>query len=406
MISVLRLKKLSRPGRYAVGNGAYLQIARGGSRSWLFRYRFDGKPHQMGLGSIKTWTLAEVRERARKLRQLLDDGIDPLARKADQLSKARLEVARTVTFQHCAVNYIDAYAPTWKNKSHRKQWAATLVTYAFPIFGDLSVDAVDTGLVLKALEPIWSAKPETASRVRNRVELVLDWAKARGYRGGENPARWRGHLDKLLPSHRKVARAEGRNLVRHLPALPYAKIGDFMAMLRNQEGIEARALEFTILTAARTNETRFARWDEIDDGSKTWTLPPSRMKGGREHRVPLPARAIEILESLPRQGEYIFPGFQPGKPLNHQAMLDRLKRMRSDVTVHGFRSTFKDWASEQTAYPSELSEMALAHAIGDRTEAAYRRGDLIEKRRRLMDDWAEYCAKTSWQDNVMPIRAP
>jgi len=265
----------------------------------------------------------------------------------------------------------------------------TLATYVYPTYGDLPVAAIDTGLVLKALEPIWTTKPETAGRVRGRMEAVLDWAKARGYRDGENPARWRGHLDKLLPNRRKV------RSVRNHPAMPYSDLPVFMAELRSRQSVSARALEFAILTAARTGEVIGAKLSEVDLDNAVWTVPADRMKAGREHRVPLPPRAVEIVRERPRDGDYVFPGGRAGKPLSNMALLELMRGMRPEFVPHGFRSTFRDWAAERTTHPSEVVEQALAHAIESKVEAAYRRGDLFEKRRRLMSDWASYCLAPS-----------
>jgi integrase len=401
-LTSVALAKLINPGRYAVGDGAYLQIAKGGTRAWVFRYQRDGKARHMGLGPYSLVTLAEAREKARAARKALLDGLDPLETKAARRAQARLETAKGMTFQQCAERMIASHEAAWKNPKHRQQWRNTLATYAYPALGDLPIAAVDTGLVLKALEPIWATKPETAGRVRGRIEAVLDWAKARGYREGENPARWRGHLDKLLPNRRKVRR------VKNHPAMPYADLPVFMAELRNRTSVSARALEFTILTASRTGETIGARWLEIDLKTRTWTVPAARMKAGKEHRVPLSDPAVELLETLPREGEYVFMGGRAGKPLSNMAMLELLRGMKSGscYVPHGFRSTFRDWAAESTGYPSEVVEAALAHAIQSKVEAAYRRGDLFEKRRRLMADWASFCASQGAnRNNVRPIRA-
>ena len=285
-----------------------------------------------------------------------------------------LKAVARVTFRQCAERYVAAHEPAWKNSKHKAQWRATLGTYCYPVFGDVAVGAIDVGLVTKALEPIWTTKPETAGRVRGRMEAILDWATVRGYRTGDNPARWKGHLDKLLPARGKVRR------VKHHAALPYPEVPAFVPLLREREGLSARALEFVILTAARTSEAIGARWSEIDLANKVWTIPRDRMKGGREHRVPLSDRAIEIIASLPREAEYVFPGARAGKPLSNMALLTTLRRMgRGDLTAHGFRSTFRDWAAETTGFPSDVVEMALAHAVSSKVEAAYRRGDLFEK---------------------------
>lgn len=321
---------------------------------------------------------------------------------------ARLDEAKAVTFKQCARSYIKAHRAGWRNAKHAAQWEATLDTYAEPIIGSLPVHAIDTALVMKVLEQevkagpnepcasLWTVKPETASRLRGRIESILDWARVRGYREGENPARWRGHLDKLLPARSKV------RTVRHHPALPHCELPEFISALRVQEGVAARALEFTILTAARTGEAIGARWSEIDRRNKVWTVPSSRMKSGKEHRVPLSARALAMLDEMAPlaaldgsqdAGEpFVFPGGRSGRPLSNMAFLMLLRRMkRSGLTAHGFRSSFRDWAAERTNYPREAIELALAHKIGDKVEAAYRRGDLFEKRRRLMAEWDRYC---------------
>ena len=292
-----------------------------------------------------------------------------------------------------------AHEPGWRNAKHRAQWRSTLETYAFPALGELRVAAIDTALVMKTLEPIWQVKPETAGRLRGRIEAVLDWAAARNYRTGDNPARWRGHLDKLLPARRRLAR------VKHHAALPSRDLPLFMVELRGQAGVSVRALEFAILTAARTGEVIGATWGEIDMSGKIWTVPAERMKGGRTHRVPLCERVLEFLGALPRAGDYVFGGTRDHKPLSQMALLMALRRMgRAELTVHGFRSTFRDWAAESTSFPREVAEAALAHAIPDKVEAAYRRGDLFERRRQLMEAWSRYCASAPGAGAVVPIR--
>jgi integrase len=321
---------------------------------------------------------------------VLAAGLDPIAVRNDKRAASAVAAAKAMTFAYCATAYINAHEAGWRNPKHRQQWKNTLATYVSPVLGKLAVSAVDTGLVLKVLEPIWTRKPETASRVRGRMEAVLDWAKARGYRTGENPARWRGHLDHLLPAKAKVRKVE------HHAALPYARIGTFLAALRKQDCISARALEILILAATRTGETLGATWNEVDMGAKLWTLPSGRMKAGKEHRVPLSDAALSVLRQMHaiRHSDYVFPGARDGRPLSETSLLMLLRRMgRGDITAHGFRSTFRDWAAERTNFPREVAEMALAHAIPDAVEAAYRRGDLFEKRRKLMDAWAAYCAK-------------
>jgi integrase len=309
-----------------------------------------------------------------------------------------LAAVKDKTFRECAEAYIAAHETTWRHPKHHHQWNASLKQYVYPLIGDLSVAAIDVGLVLQVLEPIWKRRTETASRVRGRIEAILDWARVHKLREGENPARWRGHLKHLLPEKSKL-----RKVIHH-PALPYTEINGFMTHLRQQDGIVARALEFTILTAARKSEVTGARWSEID--GNVWTIPGERMKGGRKHRVPLCDRAVAILKSLPHESDFVFIGAQNGRPIGDAVMPDLMERMgRDDITVHGFRSTFKDWASETTAYPNHVVEQALAHAIGNGVEAAYRRGDLFEKRRQLMESWAQYCSGPHVEADVVPLRA-
>jgi integrase len=389
-----------KPGRYHVGNGAYLQVAKGGSKAWIFKYRFNGKLRYMGLGAFKTWGLAGVRARALELRQDISKGIDPIAARKTERQKAQVAEAAGITFKECAERYIAGHKKKWTNALHRKQWPQTLEKFVYPTIGKLPVADIDTTLVLKVLDPIWSEKPETASRVRGRIELVLGWAKVRGYRQGDNPAAWKGHLREALPSRTDVAAIE------HHPALPFTEIGEFMVALRKIDGVAARALEFTILTASRSGETLLCSRSEIDLESRTWTVPSERMKAGKEHRVPLCDRAIEIVKDLPTEDAYLFPGTRKGKPLNGKAMRDVLKRLRADVTVHGFRSTFSDWASEVSDYPDEMAELALAHAVGTKVERAYRRGSRLQKRHEMMAGWAAYCAAESVKrDVVIPLPA-
>lgn len=386
------------PGYYSDGGNLYLRITKSLNKNWAFYYKKDGKRTEMGLGSFGTVSLEQAREKAAELRRQIANGIDPLGERQQQENERKAQRAKMMTFSQCAGAYINAHKAGWKNPKHHQQWLNTLTQYAFPVFGDLDVKAVDTGLITKCLEPIWLTKNETAGRVRGRIESILDWAAVHGYREGENPARWRGHLDKLLAKPSKIQKTE------HHSALPYAEIGGFIAQLRQQDGIAAKCLEFTILTAARTGETIGATWDEIDLNAKVWTIPAVRMKAGREHRVPLSGHALTILNEMAaiRINNYVFPGTKKG--LSNMAMLAVLKRMdRAEITVHGFRSTFRDWAAESTAYPGEVVEMALAHTIKNQTEAAYRRGDLLEKRSRLMEEWARYCKTLRSSADVVPI---
>lgn len=400
-LSARTVETIKKPGLHADGAGLYLHVSKSGARSWIFRWKRDGRLRDMGLGPLNTISLAEARDKALACRKLKYDGRDPIEERQAQRQAAKLETAKAMTFKDCAKAYIAAQRAGWKNPKHAAQWPATLETYVYPILGGLPVQAVDVGLVMKAVEPIWTSKPETASRVRGRIESVLDWAAARGYRQGENPARWRGHLENLLPKKSKVRRVE------HHAALPYAELAGFMVELREQEGVGARALEFAILTAARTGEVIGATWAEIDLEGRLWTISAERMKAGREHRVPLSEPAVAILRTMAgvRTGKYVFPGGRADRPLSNMSMLMLLRRMRRDeLTVHGFRSAFSDWCAEQTTFPSEVREMALAHVVGDKVEAAYRRGDLFEKRRNLAEAWANFCAGTG-TDNVVALRA-
>lgn len=400
-LSPAQVAKINKTGRYGDGGGLWLQVSKWGTKAWIFRYMIDGKARQMGLGSVDTFTLKEARERARKTRQLVADGIDPVAAKQADKAARLAEKGKEMTFMDAAEKYITAHRAGWKNAKHSEQWRNTLETYAAPVIGKLNVADIETAHIMKVLEPIWTEKPETASRVRGRIEKVLAWATARGLREGDNPARWRNHLDHMLAPRAKVQK------VRHHPAMPYADLPAFMERLRDVDFISARALEFTILTAARTGETIGAKWDEIDIENKVWTVPGDRMKSGREHRVPLSDRALEILNLLPREGDFVFPGARKGRPLSNMAMLELLRGMEGTegLTVHGFRSSFRDWAAERTNYPRELAEAALAHVLKDKTEAAYQRGDMLDKRCRLMRDWARYCEAPVIENTVISINS-
>jgi len=397
------LMAIKKPGYHATGKGLYLSVSTTGTRSWVFRYVFAGKQREMGLGSLEKVGMADAREKASEARRKLGEGVDPLAERQRQREAAHLEAAKRILFEDATTKYIEAHRAGWKNAKHADQWTNTLTTYAFPVFGKLPVQNVDITLVLKVLEPIWATKNETASRLRGRIESVLDWATVRGYRQGENPARWKGHLDTLLAKPSKIQNVE------HHAALPYQEIGGFMAELVKMEGIGARALEFAILTAARSGEVRGATWSEIDLDAGIWTIPAERMKMKREHRVALSARAVKLLKLMPHidDSNLVFPGAKEGKPLSDMSLTAVLKRMgRADLTAHGFRSTFRDWAGDVTSYPRELAELCLAHRVGDQTEQAYRRGDGLKKRLRFMSDWAKYCGTVvpSVTDNVVAIR--
>lgn len=400
-LSAIEVRNLTAPGVHFVGGvaGLALRIKDTGAKSWILRTLVGSNRRDMGLGGFPDVSLAQAREDARVARAKVRAGVDPIdeARAArSALIAAQLSM---LTFQQAAEAYIDAHKAGWKNEKHQKQWASTLQAYAFPKIGTVLVRDVELPQVLAVLEPIWKTKTETASRLRGRIESVLDWATARGYREGLNPARWRGHLDKLLPRPSKVAKVE------HHSALPVADVGAFMVQLRSQEGLGARALEFAILTAARSGEVRGATWKEIDLEAGAWTIPGERMKAGREHRVPLSADAVELLKTLPRHADtnLVFVGAKGG-PLSDMTLSAVLRRMKAPCVPHGFRSTFRDWAAERTTYPNEMAEMALAHTISSKVEAAYRRGDLFEKRRRMMDDWAKFCATAEAKGTVVPLR--
>jgi integrase len=403
-LTALSVQKAKRPGMYADGGGLYLQVTAGGA-SWIYRYMLNGRAREMGLGPRALFSLQEARAKALDARRLRHEGVDPIETRKAARMRARLDAAKSVTFKQCAEAYIKAHRPGWRNGKHAAQWEATLATYAEPVMGALSVQTVDTALVMKVIEPLWATKPETASRLRGRIESILDWASAREYRAGENPARWRGHLDKLLPARSKVRKVE------HHAALPYDDLPDFLAGLRKQEGIAASALEFLILTAARTGEVIGVRWNEIDLRSKAWTVPPQRMKAGREHRVPLSDRALAILQAIKSirsdDSAFVFAGGKPGQPLSNMALLMLLRRMgRQDLTAHGFRATFKTWGTERTNFKSEVIEAALAHIIGGKVEQAYMRGDMFEKRRRLMQLWGQFCMSPATESvsNVTSLR--
>ncbi|MBX9897888.1 MAG: integrase arm-type DNA-binding domain-containing protein [Qipengyuania sp.] len=396
--------KNARPGRHADGAGLHLLVKSSGARSWVYRFMVNGKSRDIGLGAAGqgALSLADARDEAAALRLKVKAGIDPLEQRdreaAQALASAQAAKVAGKTFREVATAYIAANEDSWRNAKHRQQWGNTLAAYVYPVIGDLPIAEVDTPHVLSILEPIWKGKPETASRVRGRIETVLDSAKARGYRQGENPARWRGHLAQILPARTRLSRGHHR-------ALAYEDVPAFVGALRAREAVAALALEFAILTAARSGEVIGARWSEVDLAKATWTVPAERMKAAKEHRVPLSPRAVAILESLkPLGSDWLFPGAAGGK-LSGMAMAMLMRRMKVDATVHGFRSGFRDWAAECTGYAHEVAEMALAHAIENKVERAYRRGDLFDKRRRLMDDWAAYCASDGAAGaTVTPIR--
>jgi integrase len=391
-LSPVKVAATRNSGYYADGGGLYLRVAPGGTRAWIFRFARAGKTRDAGLGSYPTVSLARARAEAERCRQLLAGGDDPIEVRKKQ--RVALEaVVKVMTFRDCGAAVIASQEVGWRNAKHRQQWENTLKSYVYPSIGDLPVSDVDTARLMEILQLIWRNKPETASRIRGRIETILDWAHVRGFRDSAiNPARWRGHLDQLLPSKQAV------RPVRHHPALPYAQVPRFMRKLRNKDGIASRALEYGILTATRSSEFRAAEWNDIDLKTKVWMarvkLTSANPSG--EFRVPLSGAALALLDALPEGGQYLFPGQHLNKPISDSAIRTFVLRDmgygRDDCTIHGFRSSFRDWSAECTSFPNEVAEKALAHSISSAIEAAYRRGDLLEKRRKLMEAWAAYCA--------------
>ena len=405
--------KNAKPGRHTDGEGLHLLVKKSGARSWVYRFMLNGKARDVGLSQCpeaievlqktgaKELTLSQARDVAAIYRMKVKAGIDPLAARQDAAAMAEADkkarLAASVTFRAIAETHIATKEGSWRNPKHRQQWRNTLDTYAFPIIGDMAVGDVETSHVLAILESIWKEKPETASRVRGRIEAILDAAKVRGYRHGENPARWRGHLAQILPARARLTRG-------HHKAAPYDAVPDIMMAMQKRKAVAALALQFTILTAGRTGEVLGASWAEFDLSKAVWTVPANRMKAGKEHRVPLSIRAMEVLRQTQQlNSEWVFPGARDGQ-MSGMAMSMLLRRMKVDATVHGFRSSFRDWAAECTGYPHEVCEMALAHTIGNKAEAAYRRGDLFEKRRRLMTDWAAFCVGQDTSSVIVPLR--
>src|ERR1700730_1722307 len=391
-----RTVETAKPGRFGDGGGLYLNVADSGAKTWVYRFSFNRRVRETGLDSVRDVTLAEARDKAHEARKLVASGVNPIAARRET---ERLKTGKP-TFGQCAGALIAATSSEWRNEKHRGQWRVTLETYAAPLWG-LPVGEVDTEFVLSVLQPLWQRAPETASRLRGRIEAVLDFAKAHGWRSGENPAAWRGHLALILPKRQKLTRG-------HLPAMPFDGLPEFIGKLREREAMAALALEFLILTAARSGEVLGARWAEIDIDAKVWTVPAARMKAGRQHRVPLSGRALAILETLAaaRTGDFVFPGQRHGKPLSAMSLEKVLRRMKAEgATVHGFRSAFRDWAGETTSFPREIAEAALAHVAGNATERAYRRGDALEKRRKLMEAWAGFCEPKAG-GNVLSMTRP
>jgi integrase len=385
VLSARKVASLKDRGFYCDGGGLYLQISKGGTKSWVFRFALHGRTRDMGLGSIETFSLAEARELAHTARQSVAQGIDPIDERQGKRDAAMAEHAKRVTFRDVAERYLAEHSDKWSNDIHRRQWRNTLQQYAFPILGNLPVDAIQVEHITKLIDPIWKRRQVTAKRVLGRIENVLAYATVKRWRSGDNPARWKGHLDTVF--------ARNHSVRRHA-ALPVTETPAFMATLRNRDRIQARALEFTILTATRESETRLAVWSEFDLTAQTWTIPAERMKGRREHTVPLSKRAIEILHSLPRNGARVFK-------IHRTTMTDELELMglKGRATVHGFRSTFRDWAGDLTSFDRETIEHALAHKLPDAAEAAYR----LNKRRLLMEAWSGYCAGETVEANIVSM---
>jgi integrase len=394
--------KRRKPGMYGDGGGLWLQITTGvaghANRSWVFRFAINGRRREMGLGAAHTIGLKDARAKAADLRKLVYEGRDPIAERDAQKAASAAAKAKQVTFDECAASYAKAHSPKWSAK-HAYQWSSAMTRFASPILGKLPVDIIDVGLVVRVLEPIWHERPETASRLRGGIESVLAWASVRGFRQGDNPARWGGHLAELMPSRREILPVE------HFAALPYREVPSLMAKLRQREGVRERALEFLVLCASRAGEVLGAKWDEIDIAERLWIIPAERMKGRREHRVPLSDRAIAILEEMKlcRRNEFVFPG-ERRENLGESPMRELLKRLGYKTTIHGLRSSFRDWAGEQTNFAREVCEAALAHVNGDATERAYARSDMLEKRGRLMESWSEYCGRPRVEGDVVPLR--
>jgi integrase len=392
-LSDLAVCKLNKPGVYGDGGGLWIRVTESGTKHWIYRFSLAGKDHWMGLGPYPAISLEEARQEALKAKNKRHKGINPISARDAENAKSK-----NLTFQQCADQYIASHRSSWKNPKHIDQWTNTIATYCGPVIGKLPVNEIDIALVMRVLDPIWTTKAETASRLRGRIESILDWASVRGYREGENPARWKGKLDHLLPNVSRTKR------ITHHKALGYTQIAELMRELRQGAGNGSKALEFAILTACRSGEVRFAKWKEVNLKDKVWIIPSERMKAGKEHRIPLSDAALAVLDQMDQSSKFIFSGMGDSKPLSDMSVSAVLRRMgRDDITVHGFRSTFRDWAAECTAYPREVAEMALAHTIGDKVEAAYRRGDLFAKRTRMMHEWANFCNQTQGGE-VIPLK--
>ncbi|MCL2876745.1 MAG: tyrosine-type recombinase/integrase [Betaproteobacteria bacterium] len=388
-LSASKVARITKPGKYGDGNGLYLQVTKTLVKSWVFRYQIDNKEHYMGLGPLRLVNLKEARKKAHKARTYLASKIDPLRERQMIISKKKGIDEYDKTFDECIIEYIEHHKSGWKSIKHLKQWESSLATYASPHFGKMPVREISTALVLQALKPIWAIKTETASRLRERIERVLSWASVCGYREGNNPARWDGHLEELLPKPARI------KIIRHHPSIPYQEIGEFFRQLNTEEGIAARALEFTIFTVCRTSEALYARWQEIDLARRVWVIPGERTKNGRMHRIPLVDAVLKNLNALKGlHPEWVFPNLKRGKPFCESVMSVLLRKMnRHDITVHGFRSAFRVWAAEMTNFPREVAEMALAHKQASTVEQAYQRSDLFGRRQALMQNWSDWCVR-------------
>ena len=389
------------PGEHPDGNGLFLVVAESGSRSWVLKFKRNGRKREMGLGPASVIGLAKARDLATDARRLIAQGLDPIEHRRAEQAAAKIEAAKAVSFETFATTFMNGREAGLRNAKHRQQWRNTLATYAFPVIGNLPVGEIDTSMILRILNPIWQRKPETASRVRGRIEAILDAARVQGLRDGVNPALWRGHLAHILPAITNV------RAVKHHAALAWRELPGFVASLRERDGVAAKALLFTILCASRSGEVRLARWSEIDIENKLWTIPKERMKARREHRVPLSMAAIAVLEAMPRRDAdaLVFPGASKERPMSDMTLTAVLRRMeRGDLTVHGFRSSFKDWCRERTSFADILSEFSLAHTVGDKTTRAYGRSDLLDQRRALMQAWSDFVTSAERADNVIALR--
>jgi len=384
------IRSQNKPGRYADGNGLYLQVGKSGAKSWIFRYMLDGKSREMGLGSIRMETLSQARDKAKQCKKLLRCGTDPIRDRQERVAVEKADNKEMLSFQKCTEGYLNVHSSSWRSARHAEIWHSSIKRFAYPIIGPIHVNKIERSHILNILDPIWREKTETATRLRGRLESILNWATVKEYRKGDNPARWRGYLDQLLPKPSEI------HTVKHFPALPYRDVGAFMNKLKARQALSASALRLIILTACRSIEVREAEWCEFDLQNKTWTIPVGRMKMKKEHVIPLCKEALDIVKSIPRlsDSEHLFTGPNSGKPMSDVVFKKLMERMGvTGITTHGFRSTFRDWAAEQTSFPREVIEACLAHQLKDKAEAAYFRSNLLDKRRTLMKKWSDYCIR-------------